>query len=227
MYKISRIEWIMLLFVFSLVVLGFVFFFMGKGYFANYTREDGFIEWMTVVGALIGAAACFYRVIKLHKWKSWLFSLTNIVLGIMLFFVAGEEVSWGQRIFNVHPSAYFQQHNTQGETNIHNLVVDHMRLNKIIFSFVLIAVLAIYLIVIPIIYRKNKKFKNFVDSAGAVIPQLYQIISFGLLFLLTSLIPDDKTAELLEFGAAFIFSLIILFPVNGYVFHKGNTIKGT
>jgi len=227
MRNLSGLERLILLLVFCLVALGFVLLFINKEYFVIYTDEDGFIEWMTVIGLLLGAVVCIYRVVQLYAHKSWLFSLTNIVLALLLIFVAGEEISWGQRIFGIQSSEYFQQHNTQRETNIHNLVVDNMRLNKIIFSFVLIGLLAIYLIIVPIVYRKNKAFQKFVNYAGAVIPQWYQVISFGILFLLTSLIPHDKNAELLEFGAGFIYFLIILFPLNASVFQNQNSIETT
>ena len=38
-----------------------------------------------------------------------------------LFFIAGEEISWGQRIFEVASPEYFLSTNKQLETNLHNL----------------------------------------------------------------------------------------------------------
>ena len=40
-----------------------------------------------------------------------------------LFFVAMEEISWGQRFLAKSSSDYFRSHNMQGETNVHNLFV--------------------------------------------------------------------------------------------------------
>jgi len=44
-----------------------------------------------------------------------------MLLSIGFFFIAMEEISWGQRIFNEHTSAFFIKYNYQKEMNIHNL----------------------------------------------------------------------------------------------------------
>ena len=36
-------------------------------------------------------------------------------------FASLEEISWGQRIFNIRAPDYFKEHNSQGEFSIHNL----------------------------------------------------------------------------------------------------------
>ena len=43
------------------------------------------------------------------------------VNGLGAFFVAGEEISWGQRIFGLSTPELLRQHNTQGELTLHNL----------------------------------------------------------------------------------------------------------
>ena len=53
---------------------------------------------------------------------------------IGLFFGAGEEISWGQRIFHIESSKFFNENNSQKETNLHNMIVDGVKLNKLIFS---------------------------------------------------------------------------------------------
>ena len=42
-------------------------------------------------------------------------------MALIFIFGAGEEISWGQRIFNVESSEYFLENNAQGETNLHNM----------------------------------------------------------------------------------------------------------
>ncbi|HEV3002107.1 MAG TPA: hypothetical protein VGW75_15300 [Solirubrobacteraceae bacterium] len=47
-----------------------------------------------------------------------------VVLGVLavgLFFAAGEEISWGQRIFGVDTPESVRAENAQGELNVHNL----------------------------------------------------------------------------------------------------------
>ena len=58
-------------------------------------KEDGLIEYLT---ALLLLAIC-------------------ILLALGLFFGFGEEISWGQRIFEVTANGFFREYNLQGETN--------------------------------------------------------------------------------------------------------------
>ncbi|MDQ3682419.1 MAG: hypothetical protein M3352_05005, partial [Bacteroidota bacterium] len=120
--NISKTEAAVLVFIFILFLLGFVLVFTNVPLFEEYVAEDASVEWVTVIGLLLAAFTCFTRAIKLHRHKNWLFLLTSILLGLVFFFGAGEEISWGQRILGIESSEYFKKKNSQGETNFHNLV---------------------------------------------------------------------------------------------------------
>ncbi|HZH67135.1 MAG TPA: hypothetical protein VEY10_19755 [Flavisolibacter sp.] len=218
--KLSLTEKLVLLLVASMLVAGFAFFFTNRPLFDRYVIEDGVVEWLTVTGLLLGAFTCFGRFVKYLGKRPWIFLAINLTLGLMLFFVAGEEVSWGQRIFNIQSSEYFQQNNLQRETNFHNLLIGGVKINQVVFSIGLIAMLVIYLAVFPFVYRRSNGFKKWVDSWGIVLPQHYQIASFLVLFIITSLLQHEKNAELLECGAGLLFFLIVRYPMNGYLFTK-------
>jgi Na+-transporting NADH:ubiquinone oxidoreductase subunit NqrB len=94
--------------------------------------------------------------------------------------------------------------------------LDGEKLNKIIFTDALIAGVVIYLIVLPIIYNRNNKFKTFIDKSAIPMPTVQQVIAAILVFGLSFLTFDPKGAELLEFGGSSMFMLIILFPLNKY-----------
>src|SRR6186997_1259088 len=180
--KLSLLEkWILALtLIILLIAFGLLYF--NPASLDTYLGEDGIVEWLTVGGLLAGSLVCFNRFIALFKKKNWWFLVATFVLGILLFIAAGEEISWGQRILGIKSSEYFLKNNAQGETNIHNLVVNGVKINKLVFSTILIAVLAIYLVLIPIIYKTNKSVKNFMDNSGVPIARLYQIISFLIVF---------------------------------------------
>jgi len=148
-HTLNLIEKLILILTAIIVVVGFVVFFRNPALFEQYTYEDGLVEWLTVLGLLLGAAICVYRFVKLLGKRHWIFLAITLLLGIMLFVVAGEEVSWGQRIFGIESSALFQQNNLQQETNFHNLVVNGVKINKLIFTFGLIAELGAFLLVMP------------------------------------------------------------------------------
>lgn len=217
---ISRTEWLILaLLVFSLAT-GFVLVSLDVDLFERFTVEDGIVEWITVLGLLMASATCFIRAFTLYSQKSRLFTIAAFLLGLVLFFGAGEEISWGQRILGVESSEYFQKHNTQGETNFHNLVLGGVKVNLWIFSFLLSFLLGVYVIVIPWLYRKKKWMRNFVDYCGIPLPKIYQIVAFLLLFALTQLIPHGKRAEILELGTGLLLFLIIRYPSNRQTFEK-------
>ncbi len=139
---------------------------------------------------------------------------------IIFFFCRGEEISWGQRIFGIKTPKYFEEHNAQDEMNIHNLVVDGEKLNKIIFSQLLSVLIGIYLVLLPILYMRNAAVKKFIDRAGVPVARLYQIIMAAAVFLLTAICPSGKAPEMLEFGICFTFLLIVAYPCNRHVFRR-------
>jgi len=218
--KLSLLEkWILALtLIILLIAFGLLYF--NPASLDTYLGEDGIVEWLTVGGLLAGSLVCFNRFIALFKKKNWWFLVVTFVLGILLFIAAGEEISWGQRILGIKSSEYFLKNNAQGETNIHNLVVNGVKINKLVFSTILIAVLAIYLVLIPILYKTNKSVKNFMDNSGVPIARLYQIISFLIVFGISGLLKHDRNPELLECGAAALFFLIISFPINKFIYER-------
>jgi len=212
-------KWILALtLIILLIAFGLLYF--NPASLDTYLGEDGIVEWLTVGGLLAGSLVCFNRFIALFKKKNWWFLVVTFVLGILLFIAAGEEISWGQRILGIKSSEYFLKNNAQGETNIHNLVVNGVKINKLVFSTILIAVLAIYLVIIPILYKTNKSVKTVMDNSGVPIARLYQIISFLIVFGISGLLKHDRNPELLECGAAALFFLIISFPVNKFIYER-------
>ena len=216
--RLSLTESLILILTTVIVVVGFVLFFIDPALFVRYTYEDGLVEWLTVFGLLLGAGVCIYRFIKLLGRRSWIFLAVTLLLGTMLFVVAGEEVSWGQRIFGIESSDFFRQNNLQKETNFHNMVVNGVKINKVIFTFGLIAALGIFLLILPYLYKRNARIKSWADSWGILIPRNYQIIAFLLLFATTALLKHEKNAEVLECGAGLLFFLIVRYPFNKEIF---------
>ena len=207
-------EKIILIIVLLVLVTGFTLFYTDLSSFEWFVKEDSLVEWLTVSGLLLGSVICFARFFTLFNKKGWWFLTVNFALGLLLFIAAGEEISWGQRILEIESSDYFQKNNAQGETNLHNLVVNGVKINKLIFTTVLGSALIIYLILLPILYHKKRGIKILVDKSGIPVPRLYQIIGFVIVSGITVLLPHEKNPELLECGAALLFFLIILYPEN-------------
>jgi hypothetical protein len=213
--KISFPEKLVLAAVVLVIAVGFLLFYTDYALYTAYTTEDALVEWLTVLGLLMGAYVCFGRAFRIATSKGVLFLVTALVMGGVLFLAAGEEISWGQRLFGIESPEYFKKNNTQAETNIHNLIVGGVRINRWIFSFLLTAVLAFYLIILPVLYRKKRWAQRLVQFWGVPLPKTYQTVFTVLLFaLVTQLMDDPDEWELLECGTAFLLFLVIAFPVN-------------
>jgi len=220
--KFSLTEKLVLIFVGLIIATGFILFYTNLPVFEWYVREDHLVEWLTVLGLILGSVVCFRRLFSLFgKRRPW-FLLVTFLLGVLLFFAAGEEISWGQRIFGIQSSEYFKEHNAQGETNLHNLVVNGVKINKLIFSLILSVCMGIYLVVVPILHARSAAIRKFLDRSAVPVAELYQVIAFIALFILTALLRHEKNAEILECGAALLFFLIIRFPKNRGIFLPGN-----
>ncbi len=194
-------------------------------FMSSLTAEDGPIEWLTVLALAITSAICIYRVIILKGERPKLFLVMTFLLGLVFFFGAGEEISWGQRIFNTESPEFFQQHNAQGETNLHNLVVGGKKLNKIIFGIGLHLVLLIYLLALVPLYKRKPRVKNFLDRFAVPIAKPYQVIGYLAVILLVQVImTSSKRGELGEFAGSFLFLLNIAFPYNMEQFRQ-KTVK--
>lgn len=107
----------------TLMVLLYVSKALGPPFYDLYTaKEEGVIEWLTVVFFLIAAFIAWkIRSQKAlpHKKFSRPFCIF-IILGCL--FVAGEELSWGQHILGWGTPEFLAEINKQNETNLHNIL---------------------------------------------------------------------------------------------------------
>jgi hypothetical protein len=219
--NLPLVEKLVYFLVLLMLVTGIICYYSNPSTFLWYTDEDNIVEWLTVLGLLLGCVVCLCRFARLLKKRSWWFLAVTLLLGLMLFFAAGEEISWGQRVLGIKSSEYFKEHNAQGETNLHNLVVDGVKLNKLIFTLILGVAMAVYLVVVPIVHAKNKKLKNLLDHSAVPVARTFHVFAFLIMAAITTIVPHAKNAEMLECGATLLFFLIIRFPKNLYAFDPG------
>ncbi len=184
----------------------------------RYMMEDGAVEYATVLLLLASCLLVGYRWFTYNRAQPIRFTLVSALIIFSFFFVAGEELSWGQRILGLETTEYFKQHNAQEELNLHNLVVEGVKINKLIFGLILTTVIIIYLVLIPILYHKMKSASYLIDKWYIPVPRLRHVIIYLALNLVISQIPASKNWEFLEFGSVLIFFLILWNPVNYHLF---------
>ena len=207
-------------------ILGYVFLIISFAfglYYANtnlnyfdtvYAVEDGFVENSQFVLLLCSSLLLFFYFFKFFKHKNIYWKIGVLVMAIAFFFASGEEISWGQRIFHIQSSEYFIENNAQHETNLHNMVVDGEKVNKLIFSQLLTVLLVIYLLILPIIYRKVASIKKLADLFAVPIVKWHHTIAFLIATGLIVFVHSERKWELYELAFTAIFFLIFLNPLN-------------
>lgn len=147
-------------------------------------KEDGLIEYLTfaaylVAGVLSLLGTRFISQLKLTKNSKHLLTAFCVITALGLFLIAGEEISWGQRIANIEISESLAAANTQGELNLHN--------NKMIWSYVYkaYAILNIYGLVSWVIYHLGARK---VSGVSKIILRLATSRWYLVLFFIPNLV---------------------------------------
>jgi len=122
--KVSLVPLCYLIFIYGFIyILPFGENIVGLTWFDLLKLEDGPLEWLqffeyffsSIIGILI-----FWK----SKKKNSLNSLIWLFLSVLSFFIAAEEISWGERITGFTLDS-LTEISIQGETNLHNLPFFH------------------------------------------------------------------------------------------------------
>ncbi len=89
-------------------------------------KKEGLFENLTFVLYLLSAVACAIAALRLQRNPTVdhhrLVASFYLVCAVVFLVVAGEEVSWGQRVFGIKTPEPLVSLNHQHETNVHNLL---------------------------------------------------------------------------------------------------------
>lgn len=207
-----------LLFVFA---IGIYASHTNMNYFENiFTNEDGSVEYGTAFMLLCISLLQLYRLFKLGRYKGYLWKIGMLGFVLIFFFGAGEEISWGQRIFNIDSTEYFIKNNAQQEMNLHNMVVGGTKVNKLIFSQLLTIIMVIYLLILPILYQNFGQLKNLMAKFAVPLVRWHHSLAFIIVSIAMFIIPSSKKWELYELAFGVIFFLIFLNPFNTRIYSK-------
>jgi len=203
--------------------------------------EDGIVEYLGSIFFLI-AAIIFFRLtfLSLHWTNTFFGKSTKIniffaLLGILFFFGFGEEISWGQRIFDWSTPQLFLEYNAQKEMNFHNFwIFKYAGRDRWINSYIgwLLSISKIfsvfwlgYGVIIPVISSISIRVKNYFDYVGLPLPPLYiagllisNYISFRIVIALPSIMVEvnSRLNELKETNFAAIFMMLSFHFLSAY-----------
>lgn len=87
------------------------------------TREDGALEWAQFSADVVGLVAAAWVAVTLWRRADRLGAVLWAGFAALLLFIAGEEISWGQRILDLDTPDVLIDRNHQEESNVHNIRV--------------------------------------------------------------------------------------------------------
>lgn len=113
-------------FLFPLVFIGMMIYLTINHrafyYSGTLTGEGGLIEDSTVMVYALATLIGVLVTVKLFRCNHAVLGCLYLGLTLGLFFIGGEELSWGQRGFHWQTPAALMRFNNQGETNLHNIL---------------------------------------------------------------------------------------------------------
>tara|TARA_A100001388_G_C28602190_1_gene418660 strand:+ start:23 stop:703 length:681 start_codon:yes stop_codon:yes gene_type:complete len=96
---------------------------VGLPWFYYFKKEDGILESLQCIQYLVSSVIGLTIYFRVKKKKS-LNSFIWLILSILCFLLAGEEISWGERLTGISVNS-ISNLSIQGETNLHNLPFFH------------------------------------------------------------------------------------------------------
>jgi hypothetical protein len=166
-------------------------------------QEDGPIEWATFWLLLAGAAVFAFRALRAAGVRS----LAPAGLALASAFLAGEEISWGQRVLGYRPPELFLAANAQQEANLHNLAGAGAR--QLAVDLALVALGAL----LPLALRW-RPLRAWAESVGLASPLACAPLLLGALALqLVHPVPfTGEIVELLVGAALLVYAGLWLVP---------------
>lgn len=231
----------MLILTLSIILSYSVYFLLDTKTIAHFWDEDSFFEIMTPIYFFL--ASLLFLLLFLKSKNFYV-----LILSLILFFGAGEEISWGQRIFRFNTPETIKEINVQKEFNVHNIQLFNSldskhhpkkgiaRLFEINFLFRLFTIF--WGVVLPICAYHINSMRFVATKMKLPIPP----ISIGIFFLLNWLVYWllhrfilstenelgylESASEIFESVAAFILLILsIYFFSTRKIIRLGKDVK--
>ena len=218
---LTWIEMTAYIFLTAIIAMGFYYAVYDEEYFRNaFVPEDGILETATAIMLFLATIPLMIRFIRERSIHPRSFSVFSILMVVVLVFVSGEEISWGQRIFDVETGEFFSKHNRQAETNLHNLEVAGVNLNKLIFGKILVLFLVAFYLVLPWLYSRRGKVHGWVSGQYFPVPKIHHGISMLIFAVVIDFVPSSKRGELNEVCLG-VFALLLVKSAQNIRQRKG------
>ena len=155
------------------------------------TQEDGIYENLQflLIGSAFLAALWGLKRHRAHSWMAAYFALA----AVCSFYVAAEEVSWGQRFFGWATPESWHAVNDHGETNLHNTYVWADKAPRVLLE------VAICLGAFPIALLQKYKPGILPQRFKVIYPPYILAVMAGCLVFLKIIKPVAEQLEIIDF----------------------------
>lgn len=171
----------------------------------NMIQEDTFVEELQAWLYFLSFIAAFTIAIRFLLKKAYLLSTLFLLFSVAMLVICLEEISWGQRIFEIENPIYFEEHNTQKEISIHNLSAFQHLISEI-YIIISFAGAFSWLILPKVFNDKNLEKIKFLYPAKYI--SSFFLIPFLIYILLEWIIPLFVTSfgiESMDIGNFFVW----------------------
>lgn len=197
-----------------------IYFWHTEFFYTTFAVEDGPVEYGTALFLLVAGLLLVRHSAALIQRRRSAAALVA-VYALLFLAAAGEEISWGQRIFGWQAGDFFQQNNYQRETNFHNLEIAGFHLAKTLFGSVLTTVLLLYLVVLPLLYPRSAGLRRVMHRLAIPVPGPRHAVLAVAASVVVAVMDVPRKWEVYELVFSMIAVSIMLMPRNRATFHLG------
>ncbi len=135
-------------------------------------REDGYFENLGALSLFIASGLMFYAFYSTIKRRRitkvfWVKQAAYLALALLFLFGAGEEISWGQRIFGFATPESLAEINKQDEITIHNIEFNGVALP---FESEFDVFWGFFVFLIPLVAAALPRFNKFGSKFIPIVP---------------------------------------------------------
>jgi hypothetical protein len=125
--------------------------------------EDKLVEWITF-GGFIGASIVIGTAFVRFRNGMNRYEKVYIALTALFFFVcAGEEISWGQRVFGFETPEKVREINEQDEFNLHNISFENIRPSDLVSWYMKMFGIILPLVLVWTMHRRDSRLRLYLS----------------------------------------------------------------
>lgn len=187
-------------------------------------REDGLIETASAFMLLGASGLSAWVAFRLGRGQKR-FGM-YVFLAVLFFVMLGEEVSWGQRYFDLAAPEVLIEINVQNEMNLHNIggyLFDHL---FILLFFLWGAVVPLIYHLVPIVRQAVLRMGLPVASAGLALGALaITLMQNPVVYSVIPPLPGLRLAEAREFLSEMFFLLLMVESARQFAAARGEGLS--